>query len=105
MRAFDAQTAGRRGSHRGGHLYIQANEIHNAITYYRRSHDGTIAEDKRIPAGGAGSGYSSPSANSPMKRYGSAATQLMSTPTFAPLAFGISIKTLGHVLRTLELRR
>ena len=41
------QTAGRRGSHRGGHLYIQANEIHNAITYYRRSH--TIAEDERIP--------------------------------------------------------
>jgi hypothetical protein len=38
------------------------------------------------------------------KRYGSASTQLMSTPTFAPLAFGISIETLGHVLRTLELR-
>jgi hypothetical protein len=62
-RLFDAQTAGRRGSHCGGHLYIQANEIHNAITYYRRSHDGTIAEDERIPAGGAGSGYSSPSAD------------------------------------------
>jgi hypothetical protein len=38
------------------------------------------------------------------KRYGAAATQLMSTPTFAPLAFGISIETLGHVLRTLEWR-
>lgn len=38
------------------------------------------------------------------KRYGSAATQLMSTPTFAPLAFGMSIETLGHVLWTLELR-
>jgi hypothetical protein len=37
------------------------------------------------------------------KRYGSAATQL-STPTFAALAFGMSIETLGHVLRTLELR-
>jgi hypothetical protein len=38
------------------------------------------------------------------KRYGSATTRLMSAPTFAPLAFGISIETLGHVLRTLELR-
>jgi hypothetical protein len=38
------------------------------------------------------------------KRYGSAAIQLISTPTYAPLAFRISIETLGHVLRTLELR-
>jgi hypothetical protein len=60
---FGVQSAGRRGSHRGGHLYIQANEISNAITYYRRSHDGTIAEDERMSAGGAGSGYSSPSAD------------------------------------------
>ena len=38
------------------------------------------------------------------KRYGSAAVQLMSTATFAPLAFGISIGTPGHVLKTRELR-
>jgi hypothetical protein len=38
------------------------------------------------------------------KRYGSAATQLISIPTFVPLAFGILIETLGHVLRTLKLR-
>jgi hypothetical protein len=38
------------------------------------------------------------------KWYESVATQLMSTTAFAPLAFRISIETLGHVLRTLELR-
>ena len=39
------------------------------------------------------------------KWYRAAATQLMSTSTFAPLAFAISIEMLRHVLGTLELRR
>ena len=39
------------------------------------------------------------------KWYRAAATQLMSTSTFAALAFGISIEMLRHVLGTLELRR
>jgi hypothetical protein len=39
------------------------------------------------------------------KWYRAAATQLMSTSTFAPLAFAISIEMLRHALGTLELRR
>jgi len=44
----------------GGHLYIQTNEIRNAIIHYSRSADGTITELERIPTGGAGSGVFKP---------------------------------------------
>jgi 6-phosphogluconolactonase (cycloisomerase 2 family) len=44
----------------GGHLYIQTNEIQNAIIHYLRSASGTITEAERIPTGGAGSGTFKP---------------------------------------------
>jgi hypothetical protein len=40
----------------GGHLYIQTNEVHNAIVHYFRGPDGKLNELERIPTGGAGSG-------------------------------------------------
>src|SRR5262249_36761878 len=45
---------------RGGHLYIQTNEIRNAIAHYRWSTNGRLAEVERVPTGGAGSGTSKP---------------------------------------------
>jgi hypothetical protein len=45
---------------RGGHLYIQTNETHNAIIHYLRSPSGTITEVERIPTGGSGSGVFKP---------------------------------------------
>jgi hypothetical protein len=44
----------------GGHLYMQTNEIRNAIIQYSRSADGTITELEHIPTGGAGSGVFKP---------------------------------------------
>src|SRR5262249_32737788 len=44
----------------GGHLYMQTNEIRNAIVHYSRSANGTITELERIPTGVAGSGVSKP---------------------------------------------
>jgi len=44
----------------GGHLYLQTNEIRNAIIHYSRSADGTLTELERIPTGGAGSGVFKP---------------------------------------------
>src|SRR5918996_2827583 len=41
-------------------LYMQTNEIRNAIIHYSRSADGTITEVERIPTGGAGSGEFKP---------------------------------------------
>lgn len=41
-------------------LYMQTNEIRNAIIHYSRSANGTIAEVERIPTGGAGSGEFKP---------------------------------------------
>jgi 6-phosphogluconolactonase (cycloisomerase 2 family) len=43
-----------------GHLYMQTNEIDNAVVHYRRSPDGTIAEVDRVATGGAGSGVFKP---------------------------------------------
>jgi hypothetical protein len=40
----------------GGHLYIQTSETKNAIIHYRRSPDGTVEEEERVPTGGSGSG-------------------------------------------------
>ncbi|HZD67505.1 MAG TPA: beta-propeller fold lactonase family protein [Actinomycetes bacterium] len=44
----------------GGHLYMQTNEIQNAVIHYIRSANGTITEVERIPTGGSGSGAFSP---------------------------------------------
>src|SRR5262249_1250507 len=45
---------------RGGHLYIQTNEVKNAIIHYRRGDDGKITEIDRTSTGGAGSGTFKP---------------------------------------------
>lgn len=45
---------------RGGNLYMQTNELRNAIVHYRWSASGTLAEVERVPTGGAGSGELSP---------------------------------------------
>ena len=43
-----------------GHLYMQTNELHNAVVHYRRSANGTIEEVDRVSTGGAGSGEFKP---------------------------------------------
>jgi 6-phosphogluconolactonase (cycloisomerase 2 family) len=43
-----------------GHLYMQTNEIRNAVVHYRRSADGAIEEVERVATGGAGSGEFKP---------------------------------------------
>src|SRR5215813_5661674 len=43
-----------------GHLYIQTNEIQNAIIHYRRDADGALTEVERCFTGGAGSGTFKP---------------------------------------------
>src|SRR4029077_13545705 len=43
-----------------GHLYIQTNEIRNAIIHYHRSANGTLTEVDRVANGGAGSGVFKP---------------------------------------------
>jgi 6-phosphogluconolactonase (cycloisomerase 2 family) len=45
---------------RGGHLYMQTNEIRNAVVHYRRGEDGKITEVDRVSTGGAGSGTFKP---------------------------------------------
>ena len=47
------------GQH-GGHLFMQTNEIRNAIIHYSRSGNGMITEVERILTGGAGSGEFKP---------------------------------------------
>ena len=44
----------------GGHLYMQTNEIQNAIIHYTRSASGAITEAERVVTGGAGSGTFKP---------------------------------------------
>jgi hypothetical protein len=43
-----------------GHLYIQTNEIQNAIIHYHRSANGSLSEVERCFTGGAGSGTFKP---------------------------------------------
>src|SRR5215510_3952867 len=43
-----------------GHLYIQTNEIQNAIIHYHRSASGTLTEVERCLTGGTGSGTFKP---------------------------------------------
>src|SRR5215469_10739850 len=45
---------------RGGHLYVQTNEIRNAVIHYDWSSSGTLTEVERVPTGGAGSGTFKP---------------------------------------------
>jgi len=45
---------------RGGHLYMQTNEVKNCIIHYHRSANGALAEVERVATGGAGSGLISP---------------------------------------------
>ena len=44
----------------GGHLYMQTNEIGNAVIHYQWSASGTLTEIERVPTGGAGSGTFKP---------------------------------------------
>jgi 6-phosphogluconolactonase (cycloisomerase 2 family) len=44
----------------GGNLYMQTNEVRNAIVHYRWSANGALAEVDRVATGGAGSGELSP---------------------------------------------
>src|SRR6516162_7217821 len=44
----------------GGQLYMQTNELKNAIIHYRRDANGVLAELARVPTGGAGSGTFKP---------------------------------------------
>src|SRR6201982_1810366 len=48
---------------RGGHLYMQTNEVKNAIIHYHRSANGTLTEVERVATGGAGSGTYKPISN------------------------------------------
>jgi len=47
-------------NHRGGHLYMQANERGNGVIHYQWSASGTLTEIERVPTGGAGSGTFKP---------------------------------------------
>ena len=44
----------------GGHLYMQTNELRNAVVHYHQSANGTIEEVDRVSTGGAGSGEFKP---------------------------------------------
>src|SRR6476646_9613499 len=43
-----------------GQLYMQTNELRNAVVHYRRSANGSIEEVDRVSTGGAGSGEFKP---------------------------------------------
>ena len=45
---------------RSGHLYMQTNEVRNAVVHYHRSTNGTLTEVERVATGGAGSGVFKP---------------------------------------------
>jgi 6-phosphogluconolactonase (cycloisomerase 2 family) len=49
-----------RSMQQGGHLYMQTNEIQNAIIHFTRSANGAITEAERVVTGGAGSGTFKP---------------------------------------------
>src|SRR5262245_9901211 len=44
----------------GGHLYMQTNEVRNAVLHFARTSTGTITEVERVLTGGAGSGVFKP---------------------------------------------
>ena len=45
---------------RGGHLYMQTNEVKNAVIHYHGPPNGTLTEVERVATGGAGSGTFKP---------------------------------------------
>ncbi len=45
---------------RGGHLYMQTNELRNAVIHYQWAANGTITEVERYATGGSGSGVFKP---------------------------------------------
>ncbi len=45
---------------RGGHLYMQTNEVRNCVVHYLRAPNGALTEAQRILTGGAGSGVFKP---------------------------------------------
>jgi hypothetical protein len=45
-------------NHRGGHLYMQTNEIRNCVVHYRWSASGTLTEVERMSTGGCSIGAS-----------------------------------------------
>jgi 6-phosphogluconolactonase (cycloisomerase 2 family) len=45
---------------RGGHLYMQTNEVKNAVVHYHRSANGSLTEVERVSTTGAGSGTFKP---------------------------------------------
>jgi len=47
-------------SKRGGHLYMQTNEIRNAVIHYHWAPGGALTEVERVPTGGEGSGTFKP---------------------------------------------
>ena len=58
MMGMSKETAVSNG--RGGHLYMQTNEVKNFIVHYHRSANGTLDEVERVATGGAGSGTYKP---------------------------------------------
>src|SRR5713101_9720136 len=68
----------------GGHLYIQTNEVRNAVVHYRWSASGTLTEVERVPTGGAGSGVFRPiyEANGPNAFEGAGSVILTSDRRF-----------------------
>ena len=60
MESMAASPQMRTTTPRGGHLYMQTNEIRNAILHYDWSPSGTLTEVERVPTGGAGSGTFKP---------------------------------------------
>jgi Lactonase, 7-bladed beta-propeller len=58
---MSATSASEQRSQRpGGHLYMQTNEVQNAVVHYRRAPDGTITEVERVRTGGSGVGPDGP---------------------------------------------
>src|SRR5580658_3639625 len=58
MMSVSKETAMSNG--RGGHLYMQTNEVKNFIVHYNRSANGTLSEMERVGTGGGGSGTYKP---------------------------------------------
>src|SRR5258708_37876997 len=69
---------------RGGHLYIQTNEVRNAVVHYRWSASGTLTEVERVPTGGAGSAVFTPiyQANGPNALEGTGSAALTAPRRF-----------------------
>jgi hypothetical protein len=55
-------------SGRGGHLFMQTNEIRNSVIHYHRLANGTLTELERVATGGAGSGTYNRSAARKVRR-------------------------------------